>query len=121
MNSSYDSSTTKPIYKGTQVVWYALGVIQTLLVFRFALRLMGANPEAGFTSFIYSVTRPLTAPFSTVFPTTSMQTSTLEWSTLLAMAVCWIMALGIIRIFLLSKSVSTPEAADKLENQEKDL
>ncbi len=121
MDSSYNSSSTKPIYKGTQVVWYVLGVVQVLLAFRFTLRLMGANPEAGFTSFIYSITRPLTAPFSAVFPATSVETSTLEWSTLLAMIVYWLVAMGIVRIFFLGKSVSTPEAARKIEEEEKDL
>ena len=121
MNSSYSSPTTKTIYKGSQVVWYILGVIQLLLAFRFVFRLMGANPEAGFTNFIYSITRPLTAPFSAVFPSAPIEANFLEWSTLLAMLVYWIIALGVVKLFFLSRSVSTPEAARKLEEEEKDL
>jgi hypothetical protein len=44
--------------------------------------------------------------------------SIFEWSTLLAMLVYWVIAIGIIRLFLMGKSVSTPEAAVKLEEQE---
>ena len=48
---SYNSPTTKPLFKGTQVVWYVLSVIEVILAFRFMLKLLGANPEAGFTKF----------------------------------------------------------------------
>jgi hypothetical protein len=34
------------------------------------------------------------------------------------MVVYWILALGIIRIFFMAKTVSTPEAAQKLEKEE---
>ncbi len=121
MTNSYTSPTTKPIYKGTQIVWYLLGLIEILLIFRFALRLLAANPGAGFTSFIYDVTRIFVAPFVAVFRQSQVvEGSVLEWTTLLAMLVYWIVAVGIIRIFLMSKTVSTPEAAVKLDEQEKD-
>ena len=55
---SYNSPTTKPLFKGTQVVWYVLSVIEVILAFRFMLKLLGANPEAGFTSFIYAISWP---------------------------------------------------------------
>ena len=41
-----------------------------------------------------------------------------EWGTLLAMAVYALIAWGIVKMFLMSKEVSTPEAARKLEDQE---
>lgn len=69
MDSSYTSPSTKPLFRGTQIVWYLLGIIEFLLLFRFILKLLGANPLAGFTSFIYGVTHFLAAPFLTVFRT----------------------------------------------------
>ncbi|PIR88284.1 MAG: YggT family protein, partial [Candidatus Harrisonbacteria bacterium CG10_big_fil_rev_8_21_14_0_10_45_28] len=45
MDSSYTSSSTKPIYRGTQIVWYILGIIEVLLAFRLVFKLFGANPE----------------------------------------------------------------------------
>jgi hypothetical protein len=114
---SYNSPTTKPLFKGTQVVWYLLSLLEVLLAFRFVLKLMGANPEAGFSSFLYGITCPFTAPFQAVFAKTAVLGSVLEWTTLLAMLVYWMVALAIVHLFLMSKTVSTPEAAAKLEEQ----
>ena len=118
MDSS-NSPTTKPLFKGTQIVWYALSLLEVLLAFRVALKLTGANPEAGFTNFIYAVTWPFTAPFLAVFPKTTVAGSVFEWTPLLAMVVYWMIALAIVRLFLISKTVSTPEAAAKLTEQER--
>ncbi len=114
---SYNSPTTKPLFKGTQLVWYALSLLEVLLIFRFALKVTGANPVAGFTSFIYNVSWPFTAPFMTVFPRTLAEGRIFEWTTILAMFVYWVIAFGIVQLLLLSKTVSTPEAAAKLEKQ----
>ncbi len=113
-----NSSRTKPLYRGTQIVWYILGIVEILLAFRFLLKLFAANPTAGFSSFIYGVTYIFAAPFLNVFRITRVEGSIFEWTTLLAMAVYWLVAWGIIRIFVMSKAVSTPEAAVKLEAQD---
>ncbi|CAN5154603.1 hypothetical protein BH11PAT3_BH11PAT3_1850 [soil metagenome] len=117
MDSSI-SPRTKPLYRGTQVVWYILGILEVLLAFRFVLKLLGANPAAGFTSFIYGATYPLAAPFLSVFRMTRVEGSIFEWTTLLAMFVYWLIAIAIIKLFLMGRSVSTPEAAVKLDRQE---
>lgn len=115
---SYNSPTTKSLLKGTQIVWYILSFLEVLLAFRFILKLTAANPDAGFSSFIYAITWPFTAPFFAVFSKTIVLDSIFEWTTLLAMFVYWLIAVGIIRLLLMSKTVSTPEAAEKLEKQE---
>ena len=119
MNSSHNSPTTKPLYRGTQIVWYILGLIEVLLLFRFVFKLLGANPNAGFTSFIYGTTHIFASPFISVFRISYVEGSIFEWTSLLAMLVYWIIAMGIIKLFLMGKTVSTPEAAVKLDNQEK--
>ncbi len=119
MDSSYTSSRTKPIYRGTQVVWYILGLVEVLLIFRFLLKLFAANSEAGFSSFIYTITYFLAAPFLNVFQISQVEGNIFEWTTLLAMLVYALIAWGITTLFVMSKEVSTPEAASKLENQEK--
>lgn len=116
---SYNSPTTKPLYRGTQIVWYILGLIEVLLLFRFILKLLGANPGAGFTDFIYGATYVFAAPFLSVFRITQVQGSIFEWTTLLAMLVYWIIATGIVKLFLMGKTVSTPEAADKMNEKDK--
>lgn len=118
MNSSYTSSTTKPLYRGTQAVWFILGILEALLMFRFVLKLLTANPNAGFTRFIYNATLPFAAPFLNVFRVTRVEGSVFEWTTLLAMFVYALIALGIVKLFFMSKTISTPEAAAKLEQKE---
>ena len=115
---SFNSPSTKPLYRGTQIVWYVLGLVEVLLAFRFVLKLLGANPDAGFSSFIYGVTYLFAAPFLSVFRVTEVAGNVLEWTTLLAMFVYLVLAYGIIKLFLMGKTVSTPEAAVKLNAQE---
>lgn len=111
---SYNSPTTKPLYRGTQIVWYVVGVIEVALAFRFLLKLFAANTGAGFTGFVYMVTEPLTVPFTSVFRISRVESSVFEWTTLLAMFVYMLIGWGITKMFLMSKTVSTPEAASKL-------
>lgn len=119
-NSSFSSASTKPLYRGTQIVWYILGFIEILLAFRFVLKFLGANPEAGFSSFIYQITYIFATPFLAVFRSSAItEGNVIEWTTLLAMFAYWVIAMGIIKLFLMSRTVSTPEAAVKLDNQEK--
>jgi len=116
---SFNSPTTKPLYRGTQIVWYILGIVEVLLAFRFVLKLLGANPAAGFSSFIYGITYIFATPFLSVFRITYVEGSIFEWTTILAIVVYWILAMGIIKLFVMGKTVSTPEAAVKLNSQEK--
>jgi hypothetical protein len=116
---SYNSPTTKPLYRGTQVVWYILGLLEVLLAFRFVLKLLAANPGAGFSSFIYNFSYPFVAPFQSVFHVSQVEGNVSEWTTLLAMLVYWLIAWGIVKLFFMSKTVSTPEAAAKLDTENK--
>lgn len=113
-----NSPRVRPLYRGTQVVWYLLGLLEALLAFRLFLKLAGANPAAGFSRFIYGITYPFVAPFLNVFRITQVEGSVFEWTTVLAMAVYLLLAWAIIKLFVMSKPVSTPEAAIKLEQQE---
>jgi hypothetical protein len=115
---AYNSPSTRPLYRGTQVVWYLLGILEAILAFRFVLKLLGANPSAGFTNFIYDVSAPFVAPFLSVFRLTRVEGAIFEWTTLLAMIVYWLIAMAIVRLFVMSKPVSTPEAAVRLEEQD---
>lgn len=117
----YNSKTgrTKPLYRGVQAVWYVLGILEVLLAFRFVLKLLGANPGAGFTDFIYSLSYIFAAPFLAVFRMTKVEGSIFEWTTLLAMLVYWIAAYGVIRLFAMSRPVSSVEAQTKLIDEDK--
>lgn len=113
-----NSPSTKPLYRGTQIVWYFFYAIETFLAFRFLLKLIGANQGAGFTQFINNVSGIFMAPFRFVLPAPSVAGSVFEWSTLLAMLVYWVLAWGIIRLIVMGKPVSQVEAHTKLQNQD---
>jgi len=115
---SYNSPTTKSLYKGTQIVWYIFGFLEALLAMRFILKLLGANPDAGFSSLIYDLSHIFVAPFLAVFEMTKVDTSVFEWTTLLAMFVYYLIAWALIKLFFISKTVSTSEAASKLNEVE---
>lgn len=115
---SLSSPTTKPLYRGTQIAWYLLGILETLLLFRFILKLLGANPAAGFTSLIYGITNIFAAPFISVFRVTYVEGSVFEWTTVLAMVVYFAIATAIIKLLAMGRSVSTREAAAKLSEVE---
>lgn len=114
----YHRPAVRPLYRGTQIVWYAFSVIEALLLIRFFLKLISANPGAGFTNLIYSVTYPLVAPFLYVVRSPSIQGSVFEWTTLLALVVYWLLAWGIVRLLAMGRPVSTMEAEEKLYEQD---
>ena len=116
--STYNAPSTKPLYHGTQIVWFILGTIEILLGLRFVLKLLGANPLATFTDIIYSLTNVFVSPFVSVFRTSYPVGTAFEWTTLLAMFIYYLIAYGIIKLLLMGQDVSTVEAADRLHNQE---
>lgn len=64
---------------------FVIAVVEILLVFRFVLRLLAANPNAGFVAWIYETTLPLLQPFLFIFPTPSVRGGfALEFTTLFA-------------------------------------
>jgi uncharacterized protein YggT (Ycf19 family) len=116
---SYNSPSTKPLYRGTQIVWYILGLLEAILAIRFVLKFLAANPSAGFSNLIYDISYPFVAPFLSVFRITKIEGNVFEWTTLLAMLIYWLLALAIVKLFFMGKTVSTSEAAGKLNDENK--
>lgn len=102
----------KVIFKTYQVIWYVIGLIEFILVFRFLFRLLGANPASGFVDLIYGLSAPLVAPFVGIFRASSGGANSLEWSTLIAMAVYPILAYGLEQLLQLIKP-TTPEEVEQ--------
>lgn len=80
------------------VVYYVLNIVEALLLIRLILKLLAANPAAGFTNAIYAVTNPLVAPFTGIFPTSVTSGSVLEWSTIIGMIVYALIAYAIVQL-----------------------
>ncbi|MEX0909905.1 MAG: hypothetical protein WDZ75_01285 [Candidatus Paceibacterota bacterium] len=117
MELSQTKSEVKTLYRGTQFVWYVLAILETLLAIRFFLRLFGANPEAGFTSFVYTTSDIFVAPFTQVFSNVNVSGSVVEWGTFLAIVVYWVVALLLTRLLAGSRPVSRREAELGLRDQ----
>lgn len=87
----------KTILRFNQIIWYILGLIEVLLVFRIILKALGANPFAGFTNLIYSITTPLSTPFNGILGSPNItSTSIIEWSTIIAAIVYLVVAWGLV-------------------------
>lgn len=107
----------KPLYRVTQIIWYIVGILEILLLLRFFLKLLGANPAAGFTQFIYGITYLFAGPFLFVFRVSQVEGSVFEWSTLLAMFVYLIIGWLIAKALVMAKPVTTKEADKNLPGQ----
>lgn len=116
-NALYPSRSLS-LYRGVQAVWYVLGLLEIVLAFRFLLRLFAANPDAPFTAFMYAFSGPFVYPFQSVFPALGSQGYVFEWTTLLAMAVYWLLAWGVIKLFAMSRPVSRTEARSALRTHD---
>ncbi len=86
------------LMKATQVIWLVTSILEILIGIRVLLKLLGANPQAGFAQFVYGMTAVFLAPFAVLFPSPAASGSVLEISSLVAMLVYALLAWVIIRI-----------------------
>lgn len=85
-----------------RVVWFVIGVINALIAIRFILLLLGANHDAGFVDFIYSITNILIAPFIGIFGTPTYGKSVFEIASLLAIIIYSLIGWGIAKLISLA-------------------
>lgn len=111
-------SNKETMYRTTRYVWYVFSVIEVILLLRFGLKLLAANPGAGFTQIIYSISGVFIAPFQYVFGAPSAGGSVVEFSTLLALFVYWVIAWGIVKLIVMNRPVDAYEAERSLETQD---
>lgn len=77
----------------SKLVYIVSAVIIGLLIIRFFLVLFGANMASGFVDFIYTVTRPLVAPFFGIFNySPTYVNGRFEYETLIAIVVYTLLA-----------------------------
>ena len=77
-------STFNPGWRAVQLVYLLFGVIDGLLVIRLVLKLLGANPHAGFANWIYSLTDFFMGPFKNLLPSIGTDQSIIELSLVVA-------------------------------------
>ncbi|MBW6431798.1 YggT family protein [Patescibacteria group bacterium] len=88
------------------LVYFIFGILETILVFRFVLKLLGANPSSAFVNLIYNVSQIFIWPFEGIFGKVATEgvetTAVFEPATLVAIIVYSLVAIGIaklVRIF----------------------
>jgi hypothetical protein len=87
-----------------RVIYYIMGVLLTILAFRFVLSLLGANRGNVFADLIYSLSYPFVAPFFGLFGyTVQYGQSRFEIETLVAMVVYALLAYGIAKLVRIAR------------------
>jgi hypothetical protein len=91
-----------PARRMARLVYFVFGLLEVLLLFRLVLKLLAANPSAGFTTLVYQVSDPFVALLRGVFPTPSASGSVLGLFTILAMIVYGVIAWAIVQLILIA-------------------
>lgn len=98
--------SSTPARRAMEVIYLVFGIIDALLLIRLVLKLLAANPQAGFASFIYGVTDFFLAPFKGLLPTVVNGKSVLELSLIIAILIYSLVALGLVRLVAITLSRS---------------
>jgi uncharacterized membrane protein len=85
-------------FQVTRIISTLLVILEILLGIRFVLHLIAANPNSGFTVFIYGITGVFVAPFTGLIGTPASGGTTLEVTTLIAMAIYALFIWVVIRV-----------------------
>lgn len=99
--------------KVERLVYYALGVIETLLTFRFVFKILGADTKNTFISILYSITNFFITPFLDIFRTTVSEgietKSVFEPPLIFGMIVYAVLAWGIVQLIRISNNYKNSE------------
>jgi uncharacterized protein YggT (Ycf19 family) len=60
-----------PVWTVTRVITLLFTALEVLLLIRFVLKLLGANPGQPLVAGLYAITEPLTRPFQGIWPQTN--------------------------------------------------
>lgn len=104
----------KAIFRAYQVIWYIVGVIEVLLLFRIVMKVFGANPMSGFVYLIYTVSEPLAAPFAGMFGGVAEGQNVFELGTFIGCLVYLAVAYGLVQLFQLIKPTSPEEVEENV-------
>src|SRR5260370_32904149 len=95
-------SSTNPGWRAVQLIYLVFGVIDGLLLIRMGLKLLGANPHAGVSNCLYSVTAVFPVPVKNLLPTIGNEQSQLEMSLVIAILVYALIGWALSRLFPLA-------------------
>ncbi|HKV88977.1 MAG TPA: YggT family protein [Candidatus Dormibacteraeota bacterium] len=101
-------SSFDPARRGVELIYLIFGIINGLLLIRLMLKLLGANPQAGFTQFVYNVSAVFLGPFRNLLPTVGNAQAQLETSVIVAIIVYALIGMALARLItiMFSRNVS---------------
>jgi uncharacterized protein YggT (Ycf19 family) len=89
-------SRVSPGRRAIEIIYLVFGIVDGLLLVRLLLKVLGTNPEAPFSSFIYGLTDFLLGPFKGMLPAYVSGKTIFEPSVLIAILVyaliAWVLA-----------------------------
>jgi hypothetical protein len=89
-------SKVSPGRRAVEVIYLVFGIVEGLLLVRLLLKVLGTNPEAPFSSFMYGLTDFFLAPFKGMLPAYVSGKTIFEPSVLIAILVyaliAWVLA-----------------------------
>lgn len=83
------------------IIWLLLGILEVVIGMRVVLKVLAANPDNSFASFIYRIARVFVWPFFGLVAEPTSNGSVLEVSSIIAMVVFLLIAWGITRLVYL--------------------
>lgn len=107
-------------YKYSRFFWTILGIVEIFLGLRFLLKVIGANPDAGFSKFIYGATGWLVAPFRLLVGTPEVEGSVIEVTTLIAMVVYALFFWIVVRLVRMVTDRSSSQTTATYSKREQD-
>jgi uncharacterized protein YggT (Ycf19 family) len=116
MDSAEVVSSATPARRATEVIYLVSGIIAGLLLIRLVLKLLAANPLAGFSKFIYGLTDVFMAPFRNLLPSVGGGSgSVLEMSTVIAIIVYALIGWALVRLvaIVLSRNVTVSRRSSR--------
>lgn len=97
----YYQSSGRKTYR---IIWFLAFVLEMFIGFRIFLKVIGANPQAGFASFVYALTAPFLAPFAGLVSSPSAHGSILEITSVIALLVYFLFFWLVSYAFLLFRN-----------------
>lgn len=95
-------------YWSTAITYFVLGVLEVIMGLRLLFRLLGANEDNSFITFLYSLSHVFVGPFNGIFNDQALGRSVFELSTVVAMLVYALIAWGLVSLFRLIFAPTVP-------------
>jgi uncharacterized protein YggT (Ycf19 family) len=92
------------VRRAKQFIYFIASVIAVIILLRFILLALAANPANSFANFIYSLSGIFVGPFNTLFGEPQFGNSVLEISSLVAIVVYYLIAWGIAKLVTLTSA-----------------